>query len=304
MDLYLITGFLGAGKTTFLKNFIRLFAEQRLYLIINEFGKVGVDGALLRETGTVLSEINNGSIFCACRLEQFEHVLENAVSEQPDVIIVEASGLSDPTSIRKMLSNEKYAAIHYKGSICLVDAVRFEKVVSTARVCPKQLVISSLVVINKTDLVSEEQLNTVISRIRSIHPAVTVVNTSFGQVEKEWLRYICPQAAVDDITHRADITLQKSCITVLPHMRIQQLQHFLTMFAEDTYRIKGFVFLENQTLLVDCVGPYVQIVPYTRTTDHMEDINQIVALAGAGMPLRKSLQKAIEWYGEYIGKID
>lgn len=66
--LYLITGFLGAGKTTFLKNFINELSDYRLHLIINEFGKEGVDGELLRELGTALDEINNGSIFCSCRL--------------------------------------------------------------------------------------------------------------------------------------------------------------------------------------------------------------------------------------------
>ena len=56
MDLYLITGFLGAGKTTFLREFVRQFAGKRLRLIINEFGKAGVDGALLQDVNAVLAE--------------------------------------------------------------------------------------------------------------------------------------------------------------------------------------------------------------------------------------------------------
>ncbi|MEG1549226.1 MAG: GTP-binding protein, partial [Ruthenibacterium sp.] len=69
MELYCITGFLGAGKTTFLKNFIRLFEHRKIFLLINEFGKVGVDASLLRAMHATLAEINNGSIFCACRLD-------------------------------------------------------------------------------------------------------------------------------------------------------------------------------------------------------------------------------------------
>lgn len=80
MELYLITGFLGAGKTTFLKNFARQFAGRRLRLIINEFGRAGVDGTLLRELDAALDEISNGSIFCACRLDQFEAALEQAAA--------------------------------------------------------------------------------------------------------------------------------------------------------------------------------------------------------------------------------
>ena len=102
--LYLITGFLGAGKTTFLKNFINELSDYRLHLIINEFGKEGVDGELLRELGTALDEINNGSIFCSCRLDKFEEVLEKALSEKPDIIIVEASGLSED-EVRQIIAD-------------------------------------------------------------------------------------------------------------------------------------------------------------------------------------------------------
>ena len=105
MELYLITGFLGAGKTTFLKNFARQFAGRRLRLIINEFGRAGVDGTLLRELDAALDEISNGSIFCACRLDQFEAALEQAAADAPDVVLVEASGLADPTNVRRVWPN-------------------------------------------------------------------------------------------------------------------------------------------------------------------------------------------------------
>ncbi len=77
--LYLITGFLGTGKTTFLKKFIWQFDRQKTHIIVNEYGKEGVDGQLLKELGTTLDEINNGSIFCSCRLDKFEEILENAL---------------------------------------------------------------------------------------------------------------------------------------------------------------------------------------------------------------------------------
>ena len=86
MELYLITGFLGAGKTTFLKNFARQFAGRRLRLIINEFGRAGVDGTLLRELDAALDEISNGSIFCACRLDQFEAALEQADFSRAEIL--------------------------------------------------------------------------------------------------------------------------------------------------------------------------------------------------------------------------
>lgn len=151
IKLYLITGFLGSGKTTFLKNFVSLFDNERIALIINEFGKEGIDGELLSPLNIDISEINNGSIFCACRLEQFEQTLKEIIKKEPKAIIIEASGLSDPTSIRNILSDKEYDRIQYMGSICLVDAVNLKKVYSTARVCKKQIAISDVAIINKTD---------------------------------------------------------------------------------------------------------------------------------------------------------
>ena len=76
-------------------------------MIVNEFGKVGVDGELLQKMGACLDEITNGSIFCSCRLDQFEQSLMDALKNNPDVILVETSGLSDPTNIKKSFRIQK-----------------------------------------------------------------------------------------------------------------------------------------------------------------------------------------------------
>lgn len=90
------------------------FAGRRLRLIINEFGRAGVDGTLLRELDAALDEISNGSIFCACRLDQFEAALEQAAADAPDVALVEASGLADPTNVRRVLA--QFPAVSYRAA--------------------------------------------------------------------------------------------------------------------------------------------------------------------------------------------
>ena len=93
--------------------------------------------------------------------DQFEEVLVKTISEGPDVILVETSGLSDPTNVKKILHNEKFSSIAYKGCICMIDAVNIKKVISTARVCKKQISVSDILIINKTDLVSDDELGDV-----------------------------------------------------------------------------------------------------------------------------------------------
>ena len=104
-EVYLITGFLGAGKTCFVKNMVKALPHETMDIIVNEFGREGIDGALLHKTGLQVKEIVNGSIFCTCRLDQFEEALASSLSRKPEAILVEASGLSDPMNIRRVLDS-------------------------------------------------------------------------------------------------------------------------------------------------------------------------------------------------------
>ena len=300
MDLYLITGFLGAGKTTFLRQFLPQFAGKRLWLIINEYGKAGVDGALLKEYDAVLKEITNGSIFCACRLDRFEEELSRAVESRPDIILVEASGLSDPTSVRRVLDQPAFAPITYKGSVCLVDTPRLERVIHTARVCPKQLMVSSLVLLNKTDLAGPGQLEAARRAVAELNPHAVLQETRFGEFDPSWMADIRPLGG-DEPPSRPDIRLQKQLVRISPAMTLPQLTHFLRMVAEDTWRIKGVAVLEGQRLLVDCVGPSVTVTPGAPPS---ENENQLVLLAGPGMALRKGLKEAVRWYPQLVEEVD
>jgi len=300
--LFLVTGFLGAGKTTMLKNMIRLLAPQRLYVIVNEFGREGVDGALLSELGVAVDEVNNGSIFCSCRIDQFEEALERAVAAAPDVILVEASGLSDPTSIGKILRNEAYANIELTSNLCLVDAVNFEKVITTARVSRKQLSVSDVIIINKTDLVTEEQADRVERMVRGLKPDAAVCRTRFGELQPEWLqRRTAAEKEATFAYHTKDVSLQKVTITLKGTMSLSQLEKFLQMFIEETYRIKGFVCMEGRTALVDCVGASLVITPHAAQP---ERCNRLTALAGHGMAMEAALTKAAEWYKEYVISVE
>lgn len=304
VQFYLVTGFLGAGKTTFLKNLIRMLSQYRLRVVVNEFGKEGIDGKLLEELGVAVDEINNGSIFCSCRLDKFEEVLEDVLKNPPEILLVEASGLSDPTNIRKILTNEqKFSEFCYCGSICLADALSFKKVLHTARVCNKQISVSDMVLINKTDIATSEQIQETEALIRAQYPDLVIHRTSFGRIKKEWLEELNPVSREkSNRIQTKDITLQKATIFIKDVMSRYQLEQFIRMFIEDTYRVKGFAFLENQTYLVDCVGSFVSIIEHSETDT--ENHNKIIALAGQGMQLKKSIEKAVEWYQPYILAIE
>ena len=299
--LYLITGFLGAGKTTFLKKFILHFKDKKMHIIVNEFGKEGVDGQLLKTIGSTLDEINNGSIFCSCRLDAFENVLEKALSAAPDVIIVEASGLSNPTNIKKILSQPgRYDALQYMGSICLVDAKQFPKVYDTATVVKKQLSVSDVVLINKTDLVSEADIDEIEKTILSHRPNIPVYRTTYGDIEEAWIENLkAPELLTDEqLQQKQDITLRSYLITIKDSFTPYTLQKFIEMFLTDTYRVKGFVKLQGTIYYVDCVGNIFHAAPYEGESPH--GLNQLVVLSGSGLPARKAIKEAIKWYPDDV----
>ena len=290
--LYLVTGFLGAGKTTFLKRLVRCFPGRRLALIVNEYGREGVDGALLSGLGATLTEIDNGSIFCSCRLEQFEASLRAALADGPDVILVEASGLSDPTGADRILGQrEKFPGLTYAGAICLVDAARFHKVYASSGVCRRQLAAADLILINKTDLVSPEQVALVRAEVEAQRPGRPVHEPSFGMLDPSWLSALDAHAPAAT----PSISRRRLTLTVGPDCSPASLEQFLSVFARDTRRIRGFVPLEGRMYLADCTGPQVRLEPWQG-----EALNpgRLTVLFDGALPAPRSLWAAMTWYPE------
>jgi len=296
--LYLITGFLGAGKTTFLKKLVRKFPEKKIALIINEFGKNGVDGALLDELGVALKEINNGSIFCSCRIEQFEGAVQEMLkTEKPELIFVEASGLADPSAVRSIFTQPIYEDMAYAGAVCLVDAARFHKVYQSARVSRMQLAVSDLVLINKTDLAEREQIEAIKEAVLAQKPGRPVYETRFGDFEKDWLKeaeHPGREGTEQTGGHVRDLTLRTAVLT-LSGFTPETLLAYLKMFADDTYRIKGFVPMNGQMYVADCVGPLTEVRPFSGKA---ENPGRLTVLYGKGMPAMKSIREAGKWFSD------
>ena len=306
--LYLITGFLGSGKSTFLKNFIRLFPGKKLQLIINEFGREGVDGALLAELGIWMEEITGGSVFCSCRIDQFEQALTTFVEPDTDVVLVEASGLSDPTGVRRLFADRKrFRNTEYAGAVCLVDAVRFPKVYAKSRTCTRQLASSDIALINKVDLASPQQLQETRNLISGQRPDLPVLETSFGKVDASILTLL--QQQQEQMTGNeaempliADITTRKLMVRVRPQITAYQLRKFIEMFAEATFRVKGFVQTREGLLFVSCTGNMVSLTPWKREIPADLSGNLII-LSGSGMPVKKRVKEAIAWYPDEIEEL-
>ncbi len=103
INLYLLTGFLGSGKTTLLTNILEDLSEEKVGVIQNEFGRISIDGEIIKKDGIEIVEINRGSIFCSCLKLSFAHAMIEMADKGLKYLFVESSGLADPSNIGEIL---------------------------------------------------------------------------------------------------------------------------------------------------------------------------------------------------------
>lgn len=184
-EVFLLSGFLGSGKTTMLKNLLNNLPEgDKAAVLMNEFGKAGVDGDVIRRNGLEIIEISRGSIFCACAKGDFLQALYTIFRDHaPTLLLIEASGAADTTDMKNDLENTLLKGFYlYAGSLCVVDAQRFEECIDSFSAVMKQTKAASHIIINKTDLVSAEELDKLDKHVREINRQACVTHTCFGEV--------------------------------------------------------------------------------------------------------------------------
>jgi G3E family GTPase len=184
-QVYLITGFLGAGKTTFLNRIIAAFPKNRkLTLLVNEFGEIGVDGHLVEGDDIDMMEISKGSIFCVCVKTDFiKGLYELHTTVEPDVLLIESSGVANPTDLKKDLElpifNNRF---QFKEQFCLIDAAFFMDAYETYASLEKQIASSTVFIINKTDMVTAERVSETKNIIRRFHPDPLFFETTYANI--------------------------------------------------------------------------------------------------------------------------
>ena len=258
MPLYLISGFLGSGKTTLLQRILNDGEHTRLGVLVNDFGKIDVDGALIGAKDIPMIQIQNGSIFCSCLKGQFIEALIRFSKQDIDKLFIESSGLSDPSQIRDIL--EKIAPhldrpFVYMGSICLVDCDTFLDYADVLPALEHQVAVSDLILLNKTDLVDDNVLLDVKHRVQSINPNANILSTIYAQVPFELL----PGSPVEKSGERTCVnTVQSRPGSYLLRMSgactRERLLAAAAALAPHVLRLKGFALSEDGPVLVEVSG--------------------------------------------------
>lgn len=186
----IITGFLGSGKTTLISQLVRHPEMNRVALVINEIGEIGIDHELVESSTENITLLSNGCICCSVRTDMQETLRDlfarRSVGEVFDFdrIIIETTGLADPAPVLQTLVSDTLleAQFRFDGLVTLVDAVNFSSLVDSQAEIVKQIAIADKILLTKTDLVEPSAIVSLEERIRSINASAPIVSVLNGLV--------------------------------------------------------------------------------------------------------------------------
>jgi G3E family GTPase len=169
MDMLVVSGFLGSGKTTMILATIGKYIEatkKKVVIIVNDFGKIGIDGAVMKKYGLDVQDMPSGCICCTLGTDFLETVNTVASNFKPDLILVEPTGIADPANIIETMKMYRGPKVDPIRIFVVVDAVRFPLILKALTVPLKnQLKAADLIVINKIDESGPEAIQVVKSSL-------------------------------------------------------------------------------------------------------------------------------------------
>jgi G3E family GTPase len=258
IPLALVTGFLGSGKTTCLKQLVRRHHGRKLVWLVNEFSARDVDAAVLGgETAAVVS-IAGGSIFCRCLVTEFIASLRDlparfGTPEAPvEGVVVEASGMANPAAAGPMLREARLDSVYQLATItAIVDPGTFLKLRHTLPNIRAQIEAAHHALLNKTDLYPAPLLAQTEAALREINPALAITRTRYCAAAVDIFAGAPPGAAHGALAPCRDPHFESFAVAVPPDLDWPQLRAAVATACDDIFRIKGFARQDGRCVHVD-----------------------------------------------------
>ena len=269
VPVVIITGYLGSGKTTLMQNILKQ-EKRKIALIVNDMGSINIDASILNKSGNQvvqveMVEMQNGCICCTLRDEFMAEIERLSEDKSIEAIFVEASGISEPSSIAGAFDN--YVAmtpetrVYLKTVVSVIDVDRIYREFlhdlgsdetedgDIINLIIDQIEFCNLMVLNKTDLLSDEQINEVKSGLRNIQQEADMICTTHGDV------------SVDEILNRADFDYDEVEGYSSVQKALNNCEHDDENACVDEYGISSFVFEEQRPFNREAFNNLVEEYP-------------------------------------------
>lgn len=256
--IILITGYLGAGKTTLIRKILDT-TDRKIAVLMNEFGKIGIDGTVVKGKSIDVIEISGGCVCCSLTGE-FEAAIKEIISDvKPDMIVVETTGVAEPDAIvGDILENMPQARLDLVVAVADADSlVRYPSIGLTGR---NQIEMGDVILLNKIDLVDDKQNAQIREKLMEINDHAMIFEAVRCAIDVEMLFDVRKTRKMKAVDEKHSEKLE-SFEFVAEKMNYNRLDVVLTTIS-DVVRIKGFVNTEKGGFLLNYVLGRHEFEPY------------------------------------------
>jgi len=251
----ILTGFLGAGKTTLLNYILKQNHGYKFAVIINEIGKIGIDGALVENTKDEVLELSNGCLCCTVRKDLVKGVQNLIKRGGFDYLLIETTGIADPGPVAQTFLNipQLQQFVRMDSIITVVDAEQIEKQMKETETAREQIAMADFILLNKTDLVDAEHLDRIEAKARELNPHAVMFRTNQSQANlKEILdmnafnldqKLTVDPEFLNELNARHHHDIQSFSFEFDRAFNVEKFEFFVQKLseAEKVYRSKGFL---------------------------------------------------------------
>lgn len=295
MDIVVINGFLGSGKTSAISYILESNPLIKFALLINEFGEHDIDGKQLAKLNDRMVSINNGSIFCSCKSDKFVENMLELCQLDIDAIIIESSGFSNPASLLKLLDFIKRKSqgvdINIRNIITIICPLQYDKLIGNSTSYFNQVSISDVIVVNKIDLVNDDDITRMSKRIKDVNNEANIVKTEFGRFTYKLLTARDESRKLQpELLNSKDLSQQK--ITIELNRKIKKVDLVCSLEESSIYclRVKGFISCVEGDFLVQVASGQVSL-----TVSEISD-NKLVILYSSSESNRNAIINVFKKY--------
>ena len=247
----IITGYLGAGKTTLLRNILNN-ADQKLAVIMNEFGEINIDGKIIKGKNVNMTELQGGCVCCSLTGEFEAAIKEITRKVKPDAIVVETTGVAEPDAVIVDIQ-DNLPELRLDGVITVVDADAMIKFPAIGHTGKMQIEMADIILLNKVDLVANNKLKEVENKIKSINEAAAIIKTEKCNVDNEVLfgintKKIAKKHKVHEIKEQYFKFETRKLIDK------GKFEDFVKNMPKNVYRAKGFINSDKGYFLFNYVA--------------------------------------------------
>ena len=274
----ILTGFLGSGKTTLLRHLLSMEEDlSRVAVVLNDFGRIGIDGQLLESPGLEVVEMGSGCICCTLQIDLQSTLLKLIENFSPQLIFIEASGIADPAAIKTAINSDPLNNyLELSKVIAVLEADSWEAREVFGNVFSAQLKAADTILFNKVDELSSEEVSQCLKEVNEFYPDQAVIPTVYCQVEPDIMHLgNAAASALADTENEVHTHLSDKPFFSIPEYADEQLSskgfstfsyseeavfdkdlflQFLQNLPWEIFRVKGVVCFSGQVEILNFVG--------------------------------------------------